>query len=404
MTKSDNARLNLKRCSCGAVVRGLQAKSHFKRDGHAVTQAVTACTSCEVVASEAELRSGCFRKAHQSCPILRANSGKVSRFMSRIKTGPIQERSGLEKSLAQPPVRVSSERVELDAAIRAILPSPIEVDTDDDVDLDRTPRAERAVSPPRNVIAVESDSSSSSSDDDDEAFLAPRLTDGALASSTPIVPASPRAVAAPAATPATSASGTDKTTAAAAGPSRAEGIFKVPSRPISQTTEVVLLQDRVRGLQSDLERLRKELAAKDNDRRVNTLQLQLASMEDECQRLRQENEEVGYALSLERDRSADFRDELERARRELAEAMTSQAAATPTAPVRATHVGRSHSVLLHVPTLNNEILEYAVSSHNANVSFVCPESAADGIHCTEILVTVAPNGDAQHVVFKRRRD
>ena len=448
MTKPTNLVFHLKRCACGAVVRGPQFKAHFSKDGHVATQHVIACSSCEVVPSDADLKSGKFRAAHHSCPVLRANCGKVSLFLNRIKNGGNTVRPDLAVSPpAQMPVRTPGELGETAAAVRTILPSPIVAETDDDVDLDRTPRAERV-----NIILLP--------DSDDEqgpaliGNLAPRLPVSstpahipaasvpaavavapAASAPAPSAAATPSAVAAKtavassrAATPSTAAATKAAATSsrAAAAPSKAAGATLASARAISQTTEVVLLQDRNRSLRSDLERLRKEVAAaQEKGRLANRLQQQLEDLKGECDRLCRERDESNAALVLERDRSADYwsemvmaQDEARTLKRRLAEAeartapasparspvTTAEAATQTTAPAAATpSTGRSYSWLLHVPVRDKVMVHDEVFIHRTDKSFMCPEDSAMDLTCNEILLRVTPNMGIQYEVFKKRR-
>lgn len=356
MTKASNQRFHLKRCSCGHVARGVQAKGHFAKEGHVVRQQVTACTNCQVVASPDELATGAFKRKHGECPRDRANSRKVRHFMRWLEHGAANLEAPDPTTSTPVPVdtRPPHESEETERAVRSILPSPIrekESSGEDDVDLDRTPKATK-------VERLSSESSDSS--DDNES--ADEEKDG-QPSKAPRQPPAPSSSA---------------------------------PRPVSQTVEMVALQDRIRGLSAELERAREEARVNaDKARMIHSLHQKATTMEAVNARLRQERNAA--------------REEVLSVRRELAQANEARAAAeTQLASQRQREAqgrtaGRTTTWLLHVPVRRNRYLYHDVHLHKTSESFRCLEGDDDA-RCFEVQLTVSPNGDIEYSSLKRRRE
>ena len=312
-----------------------------------MTKQFTACTHCEVVPSPDELASGAFKRQHSSCPRERANTRKVKLFMRWLESGAVslEDPGPISSTPAPVAARPPPESEEAERAVRAILPSPVreESSDEDDVDLDRTPRAKK--------VERLSDTSSESSDDgaDEDRDAQPTQA--------------PRQPPAPSSAP----------------------------RPVSQTVEMVAMQDRVRGLTADLERAREEARANaDKARLVHSLHQKAAALETDAARLRQERNAA--------------REELLSVRRELAQANEARAVASQRlreAQGR-TNTGRMRTWLMHVPVRRNKFLYHHVSLHKASESFQCLEGD-NGTRCHEVELRVYPSGDIEYESIKRKR-
>ena len=365
MTKTESQKFHLKRCSCGVVARGAQAKRHFAKEGHTVAQSAIACSHCKVVASPDDLSSGAFRAAHQDCPIVRANSSKVAAFMDAISLAGVGKAPYQTSSTpAQAPARTSSEGDELQRAIQAILPSPIEAESEDDgVDLDRTPRATRM-----EVVLLDSASDEEEAQKDPMPSYAPRLPDVKLEAAT--------------------------ATSTAASCMQAN----------SQQVEMARLQAEVKELTSNLERLRQEAAVnKDQGRLADQRQEEVLKLQSFVDQLQREQVVTRDELHKEQAKSALLQERLEEVTKEkVAATSLARKAAIRLNRYRESSARCARSWLLHVPVRDNKLLYNHVSMGKISESFSCLEGI-DNTLCHEVVLHVKSNGDIEYDPLKRKR-